>query len=451
MRNSVAVPSRGPIIAFLVILLLGILIAAFLFRDLFQKNLQKDNLADTDETPAETTDTTPTPTEVMPTETTPTEPTTPETTMPTPDPNGYATDSVLVTDLTTALESGDLAKFVELAGQSALPEGTVTRLRQLVVDQKFTVDKAQPFTELTSADGKKVWAINLNPPSNLTAVGKQQIKLSLTNDPTAGWTVANVAAPDVKAMLDKMKADKEGVPLKLAGDFLKAVVARDFKTAKGMVQSDKLSDEKLAALFIVVEEGTYKEKADKPLVPTVIHDDSAWVIARLQSPSNTSEFGIEMETVATDWKIVGLNFDQMMNTVAMEAGAGDIAYAPLVTDMRSGDSLVLFFEFDADSVNARAAKQLDIIATILKEDPKRVLHINGHADAKGDENYNEALSESRAASVRSALVNLGVPANQIQTSAFGESAPKAPNLNPDGTDNPNGRAQNRRAEVYLQF
>ncbi len=63
----------------------------------------------------------------------------------------------------------------------------------------------------------------------------------------------------------------------------------------------------------------------------------------------------------------------------------------------------------------------------------------------------DEVSGNRAVNVRGTLIGLGVPENQIQTAAFGESAPKAPNLNPDGTDNPSGRAQNRRAEVYLQF
>lgn len=448
MTNSVATPSKGPVVAFLVILLLGILIAAFLFRDMFQKSLQQGE--ETASTEVETTDmpdTSSTPSNV--TETSPPTDTSSQPSTAMTDQSAYMTDSVLVTDLTNALKAGDLATFIQLVGPSGLPEGTVTKLRSLIVDKKFTVDPSAPFTQVNGTE----WVINLVPPSDLSKLGKQQVSLSLAKDPAKGWAVEKVGAPDINSLIANMKESQEGAPMQIAQSFLDAVVARDFKSAKTLVNSDKLSDEKLAALFIVVEEGTFQKRADKPLIPTIVQDTTAWVIARLQSAEKKSEFGIEMarEGAGQEWKVAGLNFDQLMTTVAMESGAGDIAYAPLVTDMKSGDSLVLFFEFDDSGVNTRASKQLEIIASILKEDPKRVLHINGHADAKGDENYNEQLSNFRAASVRSALVSMGVPDKQIETKAFGESAPKAPNLNPDGTDNPSGRAQNRRAEVYLQF
>ncbi len=58
---------------------------------------------------------------------------------------------------------------------------------------------------------------------------------------------------------------------------------------------------------------------------------------------------------------------------------------------------------------------------------------------------------NRAASVKDKLIALDVNPAQIITKAFGEAKPYEPNLNPDGSDNPEGRKYNRRAEVYLNF
>ncbi|MEM7014054.1 MAG: OmpA family protein, partial [Verrucomicrobiota bacterium] len=303
-------------------------------------------------------------------------------------------------------------------------------------------------------------------------LGSQKIDLELLKDPNLGWSVSSIGAPDLNAVAANPSAPNtnsapnnpntaEPAPeaagnLDAAGvakSFLAAVIARNFQNAKKHVQSDKLSDERLAALFIVIDEGKFTPHPETPLIPTVNQDMVSWFIAKLVSESRQSEFGLEMNRADAnaDWKIVSLNFDQLMQKVASAAGAGDVAYTNIRTDLRGGESLVLFFGFDDDSVNPRAARQLQIIADILKQDEKRTLSINGHADARGEEDYNERLSNSRASRVRRALLSMGVPPGQLITKAFGESAPKAPNFNPDGTDNSSGQAQNRRAEVYLDF
>ena len=112
---------------------------------------------------------------------------------------------------------------------------------------------------------------------------------------------------------------------------------------------------------------------------------------------------------------------------------------------------MLYFEYDEAGVANRAQRQVEIVADILKSDPKKTLTITGHADALGTDDYNRDLSGKRAAAVKQALIAAGVPETQILTEALGESAPLRPNVNPDGTDNPTGRGHNRRAEVFLNF
>ena len=102
-------------------------------------------------------------------------------------------------------------------------------------------------------------------------------------------------------------------------------------------------------------------------------------------------------------------------------------------------------------LHPRAKKQIEIIASIMKADPGKKLQIAGHTDALGDDSYNVRLSRTRADSVKALLVSLGVPEPQIETVGLGKAQPLSPNQKADGTDDPEGRSHNRRAEIFLDF
>lgn len=93
---------------------------------------------------------------------------------------------------------------------------------------------------------------------------------------------------------------------------------------------------------------------------------------------------------------------------------------------------------------------LDEAARILQENPDVNVLVEGHTDSIGSEAYNQTLSEGRAGAVKAHLVGKGVGADRFQTAGRGESDPVAPNTNEDATDNPEGRAMNRRAELIIQ-
>ena len=240
--------------------------------------------------------------------------------------------------------------------------------------------------------------------------------------------------------------------LTVAHAFSKAIVERNFDLARQLTDPETVTDERVAALMIAMEEGDFRLRQEKALVVTLSREDITWVLTRVDSAEASSEFAMEMgKEPEAGWLINGLTFSKLIAALAEAGGAGGVAYAPIVADPQGGDSLVLYFEFDEGEVSVRTARQLEIIAGILKQDPERKLHINGHADALGSDNYNETLSNNRAASVRKTLIGFGVAPGQVLTKAFGEAMPRRPNFNPDGTDNPGGRSQNRRAEVYLDF
>ncbi|MBS1223762.1 MAG: OmpA/MotB domain protein [Proteobacteria bacterium] len=73
--------------------------------------------------------------------------------------------------------------------------------------------------------------------------------------------------------------------------------------------------------------------------------------------------------------------------------------------------------------------------------------IVGHTDSKGTEEYNYKLGHRRANTVAAFLAEKGVSRSKMVASSEGELQPVAPNTLPNGRDNPEGRALNRRVEV----
>ena len=110
----------------------------------------------------------------------------------------------------------------------------------------------------------------------------------------------------------------------------------------------------------------------------------------------------------------------------------------------------LLFDFDKADIKPAAEPELQKVATILKSYPKAQVAIEGHTDGKGNDAYNQTLSEKRATTVADWLIkNGGVNGANLRTRGWGKTKPVAPNTEPDGSDNPDGRAKNRRVEITV--
>lgn len=340
----------------------------------------------------------------------------------------------------------DYDGLVALAKPGAVAESLVEQLKTLVTSPEVSVATDKPAVEISKSADSLRWALNLLPGTGALSA---QLFADLSEVPQASptsYTISGLSLP--LATTRSVAGEASPDALTVAHSFAQAVVAKDFNAARAL-SAAKLTDEKLAALVIAVEEGKFALKEERPLVVTLSREDITWVLARLQSATTASEFAVELGQGEGSWKVDGLTFSKLLADLGRDAGA--TAYTPIVEDPAGGDSLVVFFEFNDSGITPRAGRQLDIIAKILKEDKERVIRINGHTDALGPDGYNSDLSTSRAEAVRQALIAIGVSPDQVVTEAFGEARPLAPNFLPDGTDNPTGRTQNRRAEVYLDF
>jgi len=84
----------------------------------------------------------------------------------------------------------------------------------------------------------------------------------------------------------------------------------------------------------------------------------------------------------------------------------------------------ILFDFDKSNLRANEQSKIDEIASYLQQNPSFTVGIDGHADPRGSDRYNQALSERRVDTVKTALTKAGVQAEKIQTGSFGESRPK---------------------------
>ncbi|GAB3360449.1 OmpA family protein [Lysobacter tyrosinilyticus] len=109
------------------------------------------------------------------------------------------------------------------------------------------------------------------------------------------------------------------------------------------------------------------------------------------------------------------------------------------------------FDYDKSNLRPDAVQILSEATEILKRYPELKVEVAGHTDSKGTDAYNQSLSERRAKAVYDYLTSNGIDAARLQgPNGYGESRPIAPNANEDGSDNPEGRAKNRRTELNVQ-
>jgi outer membrane protein OmpA-like peptidoglycan-associated protein len=120
------------------------------------------------------------------------------------------------------------------------------------------------------------------------------------------------------------------------------------------------------------------------------------------------------------------------------------------TEVRIELAADVLFEFDKATLLPKAEDTLQKAAGFVRERAAGVVQIEGHTDAKGDDAYNQRLSERRADSVRQWFVRKGLRDVRFSSRGLGETKPVAANAKPDGSDDPEGRQKNRRVEIVIR-
>ena len=104
---------------------------------------------------------------------------------------------------------------------------------------------------------------------------------------------------------------------------------------------------------------------------------------------------------------------------------------------------VVYFDYDSDRLSSETEERLQLKASILRANPTMQLRVEGHADERGSTEYNLALGQRRAESVRTFLAGYGIQANRLGTISYGKERPAV-----EGSTE-TAWARNRRAEFVV--
>ena len=108
----------------------------------------------------------------------------------------------------------------------------------------------------------------------------------------------------------------------------------------------------------------------------------------------------------------------------------------------------IFYDLDQAEIRKDAAKELDKLAAVLKDNPSIIVELGSHTDSRGEATYNGDLSLRRAEAAVTYLVGQGVQADRIEAKGYGET--KLTNKCADGVDcSPDQHQQNRRTEIKV--
>jgi outer membrane protein OmpA-like peptidoglycan-associated protein len=131
-------------------------------------------------------------------------------------------------------------------------------------------------------------------------------------------------------------------------------------------------------------------------------------------------------------------------TLGLEGALKDLEAQVTPEEIKIDLSADVLFDFDKSDLKPAAEEKLGSLLTVVNSRPRATVAIEGHTDVRGEDAYNQALSQRRAESVRSWLVAHGVSAGRIAATGAGEARPVR-----TGTTEADHQA-NRRVEIRIK-
>lgn len=126
------------------------------------------------------------------------------------------------------------------------------------------------------------------------------------------------------------------------------------------------------------------------------------------------------------------------------AGTRGFAGEPLEDPSSPLAERIIYFEYDSSTLSTDSMNLLEAHGAYLADNPAQRMLVEGHTDERGAREYNLALGERRAESVKQALLLAGARDNQLDTVSYGEESPAVSGSSEAAW------AQNRRAELIYE-
>lgn len=317
------------------------------------------------------------------------------------------------------------------------PEGKWTKPRNLGPDINTSGDETCPFIH---ADNQTLY-FNSN---GHTGYGSSDIFFS-RRDEEGEWGIPDNLGYPVNTI------DEEG-SLIVASDGITAYYASDRNDSKGGldIYSFKLPDTARAFRTFWVKGRVYDKKTIKGLPSAVELTDinTRNVLYRLQTDEEGNYLVPLPEGKDFAFNVKRKGYLIYSESFSMTGGKIDtprVINIPL-QPLEPGASVVLkniFFDLNKFTLRDESAAELDVVISLMQENPNLKVEIIGHTDKVGKDADNITLSMNRARSVVAYLVAGGLDKNRFTAKGYGSAQPVSSN------DTEEGRALNRRTELKV--
>jgi len=171
-----------------------------------------------------------------------------------------------------------------------------------------------------------------------------------------------------------------------------------------------------------------------------------WADTKYTDPDAPTTERVAMEALSRMHIVEIVGLSNSLDSVIKDLGA-KVTAVEIQVDIPSD----VLFDFDRSDIRPAAATTLKKLAQLIQAHAGAPVRIEGHTDNLGADAYNFRLSDRRAGSVKTWLVQYeGVEASRLATAGLGKTRPIAPNTRPDGSDDPEGRQRNRRVHIAIR-
>lgn len=124
--------------------------------------------------------------------------------------------------------------------------------------------------------------------------------------------------------------------------------------------------------------------------------------------------------------LVGCGSTSKKTTSSSKDVSSSLSEFDINADSDSGEAgsiQTVYFPFNSSTLRSNALSSLDINADVLKKFPTIKVQVEGHCDERGSVQYNLALGEKRAQSIKDYLVASGISSDRISTISYGKERP----------------------------
>jgi outer membrane protein OmpA-like peptidoglycan-associated protein len=140
-------------------------------------------------------------------------------------------------------------------------------------------------------------------------------------------------------------------------------------------------------------------------------------IAKLEKELNAKsiELAFQQNEVATTKAAFQNKFQRVVHSQEIQS----------LEKLSQGISYVIYYKTNDDKIRQNIRPQIKQLIELIRPYPQIQVQIEGHADSRGSEQYNMALSKKRIDKVRAEFINAGIPGNRLRTHAYGEKQTQA--------------------------